>query len=397
MMRLASCRTGYVLLTVGVAALAAPAGAAAQSLFNARGLGVFAPAVDARAAALGGVGVGHIGFHTSMTNPAELAGITHRGVSAVLQPMNITAEVDGVEDGTAGTRFPVLRIIYPVSDRLVASLGYGSWLEQSWAIRTEHTQQLGGSQVTITDVTQSNGGIAQLRLAAAYFVSPTFSVGAAAGLFTGNLERVVSRTFAGDAAPSLAPFEYRLRWTYLAPLGAVGIRWDIAGIARVGASATLGGTIAATGVTGEAGDRSYGAPAELAGGLSATISPLLTANGGVVWSRPPATDRPTVGRDALRVGGGLEYQGIGAGLRTYPVRLGARWEQMPYHLEGETPAEERAVSAGIGFRIGDPANPAAVADIGVERARRSGLAGGAVNTLGEALWRFTFSLSLFGN
>lgn len=371
---------------------------AGQSLFNTRGLGAPAPALDARGAALGGIGVGLIGFHTSMTNPAEMAGLTRRGVSAVLQPVSTSVDVDGVQDGTAGTRFPILRIIYPVSERAVISVGYGSWLEQSWAIRTQSEQQLGGQTITVTDLQQSTGGIAQLRLGASYLVSPTFSVGAAAGLYTGNVERLAARGFAGDTLNQMAPFEQRLRWTYLAPLGSLGVRWDIAGVARLGASVTAGGSLDAEGVEGNAEDRSYGSPLELATGASVRVTPLITANGGVVWTRPPGIEGGnTVSRDALRVGGGVEYQGVRSGARTYPIRLGGRWEQMPYHLEGETPAEERAFGAGVGFRLGDPGNPAAVADLSLERAQRSGLAGAGVNSLEERLWRFTFSLSLFGN
>jgi hypothetical protein len=401
MMTRLNLRTGALptlLATAALLLLAGAAPAAGQSLYNTRGLGVPAPAVDARAAALGGIGVGLIGFHTSMTNPAEMAGITRRGVSAVLQPVTTSAEADGTRDGTAGTRFPVLRLIYPVNERLVATLGYGSWLEQSWSVRTQSQQELGGQSITVTDRMQSVGGIAQLRLGAAYSLSPTLAVGAAAGLYTGNVERIASRGFAGDTAAQLSPFEQRLRWTYLAPLGSVGVRWDVAGIARVAASATVGGSVEAEAVAGTAAeDRSYGAPMELAGGASARINPLFTANAGVVWSRPPATAAPTVSRETLRVGGGLEYQGVRSGARTFPVRLGGRWEQLPYHLEGETPAEERSFGAGVGFRLGDPANPSALADVALERARRSGLDGGAVNTLSEQLWRFTFSLSLFGN
>jgi long-subunit fatty acid transport protein len=377
--------------------LAAAQPVAGQSLYNTRGLGAWAPALDARAAALGGIGVGLIGFHTSLTNPAELAGITRRGVSAVLQPVSTSADVDGVTDGTAGTRFPVMRIMYPVGERTVVSLGYGSWLEQSWSIQTQTQQQIGGQNITVTDVIQSTGGIAQLRLSAAYWVSPTFSVGAAAGLYTGNVERLAARAFSGDTIANLAPFEERLRWTYLAPLGSVGLRWDIAGVARVAASATVGGSMDAEGVAGTAQDRSYGSPLEFAAGASTRINPLFTANGGVVWSRPPATEGTTISRETLRVGGGLEYQGVRSGLRTYPIRLGGRWEQLPYHLQGESPAEERAAGLGIGFRLGDPMNPAAVADIGLERAQRSGLDGGAVASMREGLWRVTFSLSLFGN
>jgi hypothetical protein len=291
----------------------------------------------------------------------------------------------------------VLRIIYPVSERLVASLGYGSFLEQSWGVRTESEQVFDGQTVTVTDVLRSNGGIAQVRLGAAYSVTPTFSVGAAAGLLTGNLERIAGRGFTGDTTGTLRPFEQRLRWTYMAPIAVVGMRWDVAGRARISASAMTGGNLEAEGVAGNAEDRSYGAPLELAAGASAQVSSLLVANAGTVWTRAPSTEGTTVSAEYLRVGGGLEYSGVRSGVRTYPVRLGARWEQLPYHLEGETQPTEFAAGVGIGFRLGDPSNPAALADFALERGQRSGLGGGAVSTVDESLWRFTFSLSLFGN
>jgi hypothetical protein len=371
--------------------------ASAQSLFATRGLGVPAPPVDARAAALGGIGLGLIGFNTSLVNPAEIAGITRRGVSAAVQPITTNVDVEGAESGTAATRFPVLRMLYPVSARLVASLAYGSYLEQSWGITTQSQQEIGGQVVTATDVLRARGGIAQLRLGAAYTVTPTFAVGAAAGLLTGNIERIAVRAFSGDTLELLRPFEQRLSWRYLAPIAAVGARWDVGGFARLSASAMTGGRLEAEGVDGTATDRSYGAPLEVAGGASAQVSPLVTVNAGTVWSRVPSTEGSTVASESLRIGGGVEYQGVRSGLRTYPVRLGARWEQLPYYLQGETQPTEWAAGVGLGFRLGDPANPAALADLAVERGARSGLGGGAVSGVNEQIWRFTFSLSLFGN
>jgi hypothetical protein len=370
----------------------------AQSLFATRGLGVPAAPVDARAAALGGIGIGLIGFHTSLVSPAEIAGITRRGVSAVLQPVNTSAEVDGVTDNTAGTRFPVLRIIYPISDRLVTSVAYGSYLEQSWAVATESERQLGGQTVTVHDLLRSAGGIAQLRLDGAYWVSPTLAVGATAGLLTGNVERLAARRFSGDTTGELRPFEDRMRWNYLAPIAGLGVRWDVAGIARFGASALVGGNLEATGVEGRAEDRSYGSPLALAAGASARVTPLINANAGAIWQRMPAVDSDNlVSTETVRVGGGIEYQGVRSGARTYPVRLGARWEQLPYHLQNEEQASEWSAGLGIGFRLGEPVNPAALADITLERAERTGLGGAAVTSLSERMWRITFSLSLFGN
>src|SRR5690606_24496957 len=143
-------------------------------------------------------------------------------------------------------------------------------------------------------------------------------------------------------------------------------------------------------------DRDYGAPLEVNAGASVRLSSLLMATAGGGMSRVPTTTGTTVSSETLRVGGGLEYQGLRSGLRTYPLRLGARWSELPYHLDGESQPTEFGLSGGLGFRLGDPMDPAAVADFSVERATRSGLEGGTVaDGVSEELWRFTFSLSIF--
>lgn len=382
-----------LVLALLMACVAAPG--SAQSLFATRGLGVPVAAVDARGAALGSIGVGLLGFHTSMVNPAELAGLSRRGVSAALQPVSTSVDVDGVEDGTSGTRFPTVSILYPVSQRLVLSFGYGGYLDQTWGVLSQSEQVINDETVVVNDLLRSAGGIAQMRLSAAYTLSPTLAVGVAAGLLAGNVDRFAVRTFE-DAGNSIRFFEERRRWRYSAPIGIAGVRWDAASGLRVAASVMAGGELAARSDDEGADDRDYGAPLEVNAGGSLRLSPLLMATAGGAWSRVPSTAEPTVSSETMRVGGGVEYQGLRSGLRTYPIRLGARWAQLPYHFNSESQPTERGVSGGIGFRLGDPMDPAAVADFSVERASRSGLSGGAVaEGVDEQLWRFTFSLSLF--
>lgn len=367
----------------------------AQSLFATRGLGVPVAPVDARSAALGGIGVGLLGFHTSLVNPAELAGLSRRGVSAALQPVSTSIDVEGAEDGTSGTRFPMVSVLYPMSPRLVLSLGYGGYLDQTWGVLSQSEQVINDETVTVNDLLRSTGGIAQMRLSGAYSLSPTFAIGVAAGLLAGNVDRLAVRTF-DDEGGDIRFFEERRRWRYSAPIAAAGFRWDAASRIRLAASVMTGTDLEARSDDEGAEDRDYGAPLELTAGASLRLAPLLMVTAGGGLSRVPATTGTTVSSETMRVGGGLEYQGLRSGLRTYPIRLGARWSQLPYHMEGESQATEFGLSGGLGFRLGDPMDPAAVADFSVERATRSGLEGGVVSDgVTEELWRFTFSLSLF--
>jgi long-subunit fatty acid transport protein len=387
-----------LLAAVMLSAFAAPAGA--QSLFATRGLGVPVTSLDGRAAILGGVGVGLIGFHSSLANPAELAGTFRKGVTAALQPVTSSMDIDGAEDGTSSTRFPMLMVTYPINPRLSTALGFGGYLDQSWAVSQDGLREVNGVSVPVTDLLRSSGGIAQIKFNASYMLTPGFAVGLGGGLLTGNVERLASRTFNDDTTGSLANFEQRLRWRFKAPIATVGARWDVGGIARIGASITAGGDIKAytVGDSVASEDRKYSAPLQVAAGTSVRLSNLLLAAGGVTWDRVPTVGNGTENRETIRVGGGLEYEGLRSGLRTYPLRIGARWGQLPYYLTGEEAAKEWSAGLGLGFRLGNPQDPSALADIGIERGSRSGLAGTAVpGGVSEKLWRFTVSLSLFAN
>src|SRR5690606_793959 len=98
-----------------------------------------------------------------------------------------------------GTRFPLLQVMHPFGDRLTLSLGYGGFLDQSWAVVSEGAAVIDGKTITTRDQVESSGGIAQARLGAAYWLAPSLSVGVAAGLYTGRVDRSVTRMFPDTA------------------------------------------------------------------------------------------------------------------------------------------------------------------------------------------------------
>jgi hypothetical protein len=385
------------ILTAALLVLAAAGPLRAQSLFATRGLGVPLSPQDARVSALGGIGVGLLGYHSSLVNPADLAGLARRGATAAFQPVTTDVSVDGAEDGTSGTRFPLMAVSYPLTDRLVTALAFGGYLDQTWGVTEESRITVGDQVVDATDLISSAGGIGQVRLNTGYLLTPSFAVGVGVGLLTGSVERRVQRTFT-DSLASLASFDQRLNWRFMAPIASLGARWDLSEDLRVGASVMAGGKLEARGDTASAVDRDYGAPLEVSGGVSARLSSDLLVTGGAVWAKMPSTEGVTVSHETMRVGGGVEFEGVRRGLRTFPIRLGARWAQLPYSATGEEAPTEWGIGGGMGFRLGDPANPAAVFDFAAERGARSGLAGTTLTEgVSEKLWRFTVSLSLFAN
>lgn len=378
--------------------------AQAQSLFSTRGLGVPLLPLDARARALGGIGVGLLGLNTSLVNPADVAGLSWRGVAAVVQPWSGSAELGDESGDIDGTRFPLIRLLLPVSSRTVLSLGFGSTLEQSWAVEIDGFQQLGPDSVPTQDLIESSGGISQISLGISYALSSAFAVGVSGGIYTGNLERTITRTFA-DSTITADPFFERLRWDYSGPQASVGVRIDPAPFLRLGTSLSVSPDLDVDATEGDAEDGEAKLPLKLTTGASGYLSPeLLLAIGAEYASLDDGAvfefaDSVAQQRSTWRFGGGLEWEGARSGDRVFPIRLGASWAQLPYFDLGEEPATEWSGSLGVGFRLAsDQTGPRAVADATFERGRRAGLEselnpGG----LSESFWRFTFSLALFGN
>lgn len=385
-----------------VATLLVAAPARGQSLFSARGLGLPVQPVDARTRALGGVGVGLFGLNMSMVNPAEIAGFSRRGVTAALQPTMTDISIGDASDNVTGSRFPLMHAVLPVGSRVVLGLGYGASYDQFWSIEMQDTVMIGDSQVGVTDVVRSDGGLGQARLSAGVMLTHNFAVGAAVGLHTGSLERQVDRTF-GDST-IYNPFTTQIRWDYSGVIGAVGARWDPDPALRLAASATFGGDIEAEGKEGDAVSRSFSTPLRVAFGASGLLGTELIATLGAEWSEAEAeadggAALPLATADETwRVGGGIEWSGRPDATRSFPIRIGGSWANLPYHLADEEKATEWTVGGGIGMRLADAARePYAAADVTLERGSRSGFASPTIESgLEESFWRVTISLSLFG-
>jgi len=388
---------------LALALVFAPVSVSAQSLFAARGLGVPIDPLDGRSRALGGIGVGLLGLNPSLINPAEL-GTARRGVTAVLQPAAYSLDIGAAKGDVSAARFPMFGMLYPATPRLTVGIGYAGYLEQSWAVRTADSVDVAGERVPVEDVVSSAGGLGQIRVAAAYSLSPSFALGLAGGVLTGNLDRRATRSFIADTTNTLREFTTRLRWEYSGFFGGAGARLDVTPALRLGVSAMVTTDLSADSAEGTAVSRSYDRAYQFAAGASGRVTADLVVALGAVRNRYPGlqlaagSGTPEVQRDTWTFGGGLEYEGLRTGRRTFPVRLGARMQQLPYYGSGEEPAKEQAAMLGLGFRLaGDESGPLAVADIGIERAKRTGLQGTALaGGLTENVWRWTFSLALFG-
>jgi hypothetical protein len=368
---------------------------AAQSLFATRGLGIPLAPTDARAQALGGIGAGLFDLTTSLANPADVAGIARRGISATYQPISRSVDVGGETDDASATRFPLVNVLFPFRQRWVLSLAYGGFLDQSWAVETEGEQIFGTDTLLVRDRLESTGGISQIRLGLAYVLTETVALGAAVGLYTGEGQRTVSRTFP-DSASGLQPFFDRSVTAYRAPALTLGARWHPVDAVRVSGAVTVAGKLKIEEDSTDA-EREVDMPLQLVGGASVAIAPRLTATAGARWTGFSATGAAggvdEGADDALELGGGLEWEGARVGQRTFPIRVGARYAQLPFRVNGEQP-NEISGALGLGARLAlTDAGPLALVDATVERGRRGDL---ETHGLEESFWRLSLSLTLFG-
>jgi hypothetical protein len=395
-------RRGLLLLAFSLLAQSA----SAQSLFGVRGLGVPVDPIDPRGRALGSSGVGLLGLNLSMVNPAELAGIRRRGVVAALQPFYASEELGGNRDNVAGTRFPLIQLLYPARQGIVLGLGFGGFLEQSWSTATDGQEIIAGGPVNIRELISATGAISQVRLSVAYDISTSIAVGLSGGVYTGGVEREVTRVFT-DSSTVFLPYSRLNNWEYRGNFATLGFGIEPTASTKFGASLTLSQNLKAKPRQEDLAEHSYEMPLRVnVGGSTLLTRQLLVAGSAqyTAWSKsasytPPGTSAAlaVTARPTFDAGLGLEWERLRTSRRVFPLRVGVRYSQLPFHQSDEDPASELVVSTGLGLRLAaDEVGPLAIADLGIERGRRTGWAGTIPDGLTENFWRLTASISLFG-
>ena len=401
-MRNPYARTVHLLVALLVAGVST---AGAQSLTSITGLGYPILPSDARAEALGGLGIGVFGMTVPFTNPASVVDVRRRGVVVTAVTDDRTATMGNVSQSSGSTRFPLMRIIVPLGDVVVTG-GYGSFLDQSWAVTRTGSVMLGGEPTSFTDILRSVGGIGQARVGVAMPLGDRLAVGLSLGSYTGRQDLTVQRRFDSTAVGVLEPYGETRAARYSGFLAQAGIRWDLGSEARVGASVTWSGTLTADSASGVTTSREYDLPIQVAAGASAYLAPGILAAVSGRWSDWSVTDPsggliesevPASSRDTWEIGGGIELDDPERRqARSFPLRLGFQYRQLPFTFVGDNPTEWLA-SAGIGMRIGADFNtPLARIDLTVQRGERSATGGNGIPALEETLWRFALGVSIFG-
>lgn len=364
-------------------------GASAQSVLAPRGLGYPIEPLEARARGMGGVALGLPEPSFSLVNPAGAVGILATAVSITFQPDAFDATAGNeATDGTTA-RFPSVQAAFPVRGGFVASLGYGSFLDQNFNVTRSDSMTLSTGRVAVEDRFRSQGGVARFRGGLGYQVNPRLAVGVAVDAFTGAVRDTSLRFISG-----LTPAQSASTVTYTGVGAAFGARWSPLPALTVAGAVSGGGELTADVDDETVEDRTYALPLTVDAGASARVTKhtVLAASGR--WAGWSAAGDDIVNRggarDALNASAGLEYDGLSILGQPFPLRLGARMAQLPFRWLDDDSAfpDERALSAGIGARL---ARGAALFDAAIERGTRGGDDAG----FEESFWRGSVSITVF--
>jgi hypothetical protein len=341
------------------------AGAGAQGNLSGQGFGYPTGQLSPRGLATGG-GVAEIDPQGA-TNPAAVMLWGAHVLFGQYDPEFRTVQVPGAARmRTTTARFPGVGVSFRFGERVAAGLNASTFLDRTWSTSFESDQVVGDDTVTSTTTYSSDGSISDLRIALAYGVTSTFSLGLAGHVFTGE-HRVTYRQAFPDTGGFEGVFE-RSNVNYAGLAVSGGFEARLGRLWQLGGSARYGGDI-----TSEVNDSTltraripnrYGASIAYHGIEGATLS---LRGAFEEWSSLNGLGTSAVTTfDGWDVGGGADVSGPRFGQRVVTLRAGARYRTLPFGAGGRKVNE---TSFSGGFSVPVSLDRAAL-DVGFARASR---------------------------
>ncbi|MDG2283107.1 MAG: hypothetical protein P8L45_08285 [Longimicrobiales bacterium] len=365
-----------------------------QSLFNAAGLGTPVEALDGRARALGSMGIGLGGPSIMPTDPGGLArlGIS-TGVMAA-SPSWVDYSASGDRSGSfQGNRFPLVGIGYPFFGGM-ASVQFGSFLDQSYEVTDVSDVDLGDGPVRTSDAFSQDGSISNVNLGFARAINGHFAAGLTVGRYAGSLDRTLVRTYGDeDDEGNVDQYIESGVWSWAGWSFTAGGSASFDGL-EVAASVQMPSMLSgnASGET-RGSDRSFSLPIQYRLGATANLGPSVLLHSSVVladWSKTEDELSDAYVTSGSGFGVGLELSRARLLGKDAPLRFGFRRVGLPFAFEDES-VSERTLSSGFGLVLNETAGMVlARIDMSIERGRRSSA------NLTENFWRATLSLLTSG-
>jgi len=341
-----------------------------DSPFGINGLGTPGRFESARARATGGAFAAFDPF--SALTDASIGGLERLTAIATGTTSYLTDDLGGVSASRRASRFPLFQVGGPAWSHVVLAAGASTYLDRTYHVQVEDTITLGGSQQAVTDNLSGDGGVSDIRFAAARRFG-RLTVGAGIHLLSGSTRFQFVRNFTdtstyGDVAQA-GEVAYRGSGASASAILEVGGRLELAGFWRKDSrlrSEENGETVAHNDLPTTFGGAVHWRPAP-----EATFAASVTHRG---WAS--AADSNAYNTTNWSVG--TEFG------RRVPLRLGVRGGMLPFGPGGRAP-RETAFAAGTGRVF---AGGRGIIDVTVERLRRTGAG------LTETAWTVLFGIAV---
>lgn len=305
----------------------------------------------------------------SPINPAALLVGTRATVYMQYDPEFRWITGPGLNASTVTARFPLFLISGKIGEARF-SLSYASFLDRTWTNTYADTQAIGGLRVPSTVTAVSTGGIADIRAAASYSISPRLTVGVAAHVFPGQNHVLFGRAFPADST-AFGAFSQTNTFNYTGSAVSFGIIAIPVEHLNIGVSGRYGFSMHV-----HEGDSTTVGDAKVPNRMSYSIAydgfpgSILSARYGTEnWSAMKGLGSSGLSIfDATEFSAGLETPGPRINSQVpLAVRLGYRQRQLPFGV-GTEPVKETEVNGGVGV----PLSGGRVAlDLSVARALRT--------------------------
>ncbi len=122
---------------------------------------------------------------TTPLNPAALLGWHNAGVHFQYEPEFRTTESQGATIRTAINRVPVVLAALPIGPRATIALSLSSLLDRTWSTDVVDRRLVGAESLYVNEISSSDGGMNDIRVAGAYHVSNWLDVGLGAHAIVG--------------------------------------------------------------------------------------------------------------------------------------------------------------------------------------------------------------------
>jgi hypothetical protein len=377
------CQT---LSLLALAACSAGPLAAQSSEFGVRGLGL--PGRSSSARVLGGGGALGLFDGESSLNPASLSTLS---LTTAVFTMSSNSRTSVNPAGTASgrdTRFPQVLIGGPIPrSRFVVGVSYSMFADRDFQLVSTGTASPRGIPIAVTDTLTSRGGIADLRIATGYALSPRFSLGGGVHFLTGSNRMSTRRVWADS---QYAALEEKAELSYHAVGFSAGFVFLPTPRVTIAGSVRRDGRMSIQRDSTRTGEVTM--PMQLAGGIRLQASRRVSIAGQAIlrdWSKADSglVANGAIGaRDTREVSGGIELYTNARRPSNKPIRLGVRYAELPFLLSTLGQPSEFTLSAGTGIRF---ARDLGGIDLALERVRRK-----QGTDFTETGWQFTLGISV---